>query len=352
MADGVQRERSTHYHLLVLRSFLGAWENARRFGVALPAGFTDGVERAAEFARWVHRPDGQIPALSDADNGAYLDLLALAARLAGRPELGPAAAPAGTSRAFPDGGYHVQRSGWGPDAHHLVFDCGPLGDGGHGHYDQLSVEVSLAGRAVLVDPGRFTYADTAERRGFKSTAAHNTVTVDGLDQSPYRRGKPKGPLPQARLLRTHAEPGLEVLTGQATSPCYDAVHTREVAFVARRLWVVVDRLEAPGPHRYEQRWHLAPEALGALRLDGASAVAPGVALTVAGADSLQVEDGWASPRYGVRQPAPVVAAVAHGAVVELVTVIAEAPAALVVRRLDPDAVELTLDAAEVGWERR
>src|SRR3954469_7917996 len=33
--DGVHRERSPHYHLIALRSFVGARENCRRFGVAL-----------------------------------------------------------------------------------------------------------------------------------------------------------------------------------------------------------------------------------------------------------------------------------------------------------------------------
>ena len=82
----------------------------------------------------------------------------------------------------------------------LVFDCGPLGDGGHGHYDALSIEMA-SGRPLVVDPGRFTYCDDPPhwRRWFKSTAAHNTVTVDGLDQTPYHRGKPKGGMARACL---------------------------------------------------------------------------------------------------------------------------------------------------------
>ena len=79
---------------------------------------------------------------------------------------------------------------------------GPLGDGGHGHYDQLAVELYANGQPLVVDPGRYTYAEEPGgwRRWFKGTAAHNTVTVDELDQTPYRRGKPKGPHSQARLV--------------------------------------------------------------------------------------------------------------------------------------------------------
>ena len=37
--DGVHRERSTHYHLIALRSFVGMRENCRRFNVTLPPTF-------------------------------------------------------------------------------------------------------------------------------------------------------------------------------------------------------------------------------------------------------------------------------------------------------------------------
>ena len=82
--DGVHRERSTHYHFIALRSFVGARENCRRFGVALPAGFDERLTLACEFARDCRRPDGTIPALSDSDTGDYDELL-VARRPAAEP---------------------------------------------------------------------------------------------------------------------------------------------------------------------------------------------------------------------------------------------------------------------------
>ena len=73
--DGVQRECSTHYHMLVLRSFLAARENARRFGLSFPPGYDERLGVACEFAMHAHRPDGAIPAISDSDTGSYADLL-------------------------------------------------------------------------------------------------------------------------------------------------------------------------------------------------------------------------------------------------------------------------------------
>ena len=317
--DGVHREASTHYHLLVLRTFLGVRENARRFGVQLPAGFDERLELACEFAVHCRRPDGEIPALSDSDAGSYAELIDLAASLFERPDFLFAATrgahgtrPRRRNVSFPLGGYHVQRSGWeGADERYLIFDCGPLGEGGHGHYDALSFEAYALGQPLVVDPGRYTYAEEPGpnwRRWFKGTAAHNTVCVDGLDQTPYRRRKPAGPVAEAGFLGRVRRPGLDVLCGRVVSPCYDAVHTRRIVFVAGEYWLIEDRLEGERLHRYDLRFHLAPAAEGAVEMPtGATVVrAPGAALVFPTGYEPRLEGGWFAPLYGTKLPAPVV----------------------------------------------
>jgi hypothetical protein len=199
-----------------------------------------------------------------------------------------------------------------------VFDCGPLGDGGHGHYDLLSIDAAAGGRSLVVDPGRFTYAEGVPnlRHWFRSTAAHNTVTVDGLDQTPYARGMNRGAVARGEFLGRTTACGVDVLRGRASSPCYDATHTRTVVFVDHAYWVVEDLLEAAQCHRYDLRFHLAPDADGATLLEGADVSAPGLVLVLDGADDVVLEPGWVAPAYGVKQRAPVVSAVrtAHTAV--------------------------------------
>jgi hypothetical protein len=329
--DGVHREHSTHYHMLVLRSFLGARENARRFGLSFPEGFDEHLERACDFAMHCHRPDGTIPALSDSDTGSYTDILALAADIFERPDYLYVATsgargvqPKHRNVEFPDGGYFIQRSRWNAtdesfsDARFLIFDAGALGDGGHGHYDLLSIEIAARGRPLVVDPGRYTYSEHGEnwRRWFKGTAAHNTVCIDGLDQTPYRCGKPKGKTAQGRLLERLCAPDFDALCGVADSPAYEVRHTRRVFFIACEYWLIVDQLSGERPHRYDLRFHLAQEAWQQTRVEsnGTNDVvrAPGVALVFDAARSPQLEAGWIAPVYGVKVPAPVVSVVAEG----------------------------------------
>jgi len=325
--DGVHREHSTHYHMMVLRSYLGAYENARRFGLGFPPDYKDRLERACEFAMHCHRPDGGIPTLSDSDSGSYTDLLQLAASLLSRPDF-LYAATAGSQGippqkryvSFPDAGYYIQRSGWGngktPFAQEgfLIFDCGPLGDGGHGHYDMLNVEIAAGGKPLLIDPGRYTYSEHPPnfRRWFKGTAAHNTVCVDGQDQVAYRRGKPKKPLPVARLIERWSAPGFDFLCGTVHSPCYEVVHTRRIFCIADEYWIICDSLSGERPHRFDLRFHLSPEAWEHVDVAGNAVHAPGLTLMFSHGSTVQTEPGWFAPLYGVKQSAPVVSATIEG----------------------------------------
>jgi len=345
LPDGVQRERSSDYHLLVLRSLVGAVANARASGLDVPSDLLAAAQRGCDFALHLQRPDGMTPALSDGDVADHRPVLARAATLFDRPDLRWAATGGAAGSPPPDrigvfsaGGYCTLRSGWGEgprayaDERWGVFDCGPLGDGGHGHYDHLAVELWADGHALVLDAGRYTYADGDDgwRRWFKGTTAHNTVVVDGLDQTSYRPGKPKGPTSTARLVHRVADGGVDMVVGTATSPRYDAVHTRALALVGADHWVVHDRLRADQHHDYAVRWHLAPEADGTVQIDqhGDDHVvrASGVRLTVPRrCGEVIVEEGWIAPSYGVKHAAPVVVVRTRARDADVVTRIEAAP---------------------------
>lgn len=127
---------------------------------------------------------------------------------------------------------------------------------------------------------------------FKGTAAHNTVCVDGLDQTPYARKAPKGPTAQPRLLAATEDE----LAGEARSPAYEAVHRRGIRFVDGRHRVIEDTLSGDREHRYDLRFHLMP---GEAWTSGSAVLTSDLAMVIDGADEITVEPGWVSPGYGV-----------------------------------------------------
>jgi hypothetical protein len=336
-SDGVHRECSTDYHCIALRSYLGAIANARAAEITLPDGYLDRVSLALDFALHMQRPDGTIPSFSDGDPGDFRRLLAFGAQLLGRDDLRWAAtlgaegsAPDALDVTFPVGGYLTSRSGWGTanaysDERFMMMDAGPLGDGGHGHYDQLSVELYASGRSLVVDPGRYTYADNEWRHWFKGSAAHNTVTVDGLDQTPYRRGSPKRPTSQARIVRRVNGDDFDAIEAEATSPQHEMVHTRRVLFPQREYWVVHDHLSGALSHRYEARWHLPIDAQDRVTVEQHEhqtvVHTPAGTLVVPAGPLVEIEPGWVSTSYGVKEPAPVVVVRATAVSADIVTVI-------------------------------
>src|SRR5262249_55059199 len=94
-------------------------------------------------------------------------------------------------------------------------------------------------------------------------------------------------------------------------------------------WLIEDLLAGWADHRYDLRYHLAPEAADACELaleDGlATLTAPGLALVVGGAAEASLEPGWISPLYGVPARAPGLLASAHAAGARFLSVVMPTP---------------------------
>ena len=150
-----------------------------------------------------------------------------------------------------------------------VLDCGPLGDGGHGHYDQLSVELMAGGHPLVVDPGRFTYAE--DDAGWRRVVQGHRRAQHGDRRRPRPDAVPAAGSRRGRRRRRRCCGGTTrrawtCCAARCCSPQYDAVHTRTLAFVDDDFWVVHDRLRAPTAHDYTAHWHLSPAAEGRVRV--------------------------------------------------------------------------------------
>lgn len=385
-ADGVHIELSTHYHQITLEAALAFADLADACGLPLPAALEARLRAALDFSMWITLPDGEIPLIGDADNGAHLPLLAQGARRHADAQLAWAAsqgregrAPSTPSRWFGDAGYLIARDSWGRDAasaarsQHLFVDCGPLGVGSHAHYDLFSFCYAIGGHQLVVDPGRYSYhaepdADGIDwRHAFKRTAAHNTVCIDGRDQTRYlskacqpaaglerldrqRHPSKHGPAVQLRDRTLMLGQRSDWLHARAVSHEYSPVHSRLTFYVQRQYLCIVDRLEADDDLPHDAAWHLhlAADWHGQVVLqpsarDGLDARGEGwrIRLAAPGADC-RLGDGWVSKHYGSRMRAPVLSAQRRWrGSCWFVTVIAPDHAAFAIRSID--CTELAAD---------
>jgi hypothetical protein len=347
LADGFHFEHSTWYHRFASELYLHAAILCERAGAPLPASTLQVVRRALDSLAALGARTNETALIGDDDGGQNLplahtppadfrDTMALGAAFFRSGDLKPEgedpaeavlwalggdglaaydALKASTgveSRYLPSAGIAAMRS---PEGAALTFDCGDHAapDSAHGHAGALAIQVRTPGGPVLVDPGTCSYADPEWRAYFRGTSAHNTLVVDGEDQS--RAG---GPFAWADTGEVHcrawvSEPDFDFAEAEYRWPSGIA-HLRRVLYVKPRYWIVMDLVTGTGRHSLEQWFHFPPCQAA---LDGENrcqADTPGgrfwIVPAIAGCEAGLVEgeaappQGWVSDVFGRKQSAP------------------------------------------------
>jgi hypothetical protein len=304
--DGVNREQALWYQHFVLDMLVLALVAGKANGEWFSPDYESRIEAMMDYIASVMDAGGNVPMFGDADDGylmrldrdeqfsPYRSLLGLGALLFRRGDfkqkagalddkarwlLGPRAdtdyealEPEATRlplrQSFPEGGYFILGTDFDtPREIRAVVDAGPLGYtaiAAHGHADALSFTLSVGGREFLIDPGTYAY-HTQERwrEYFRGTGAHNTVRVDGLDQSESGGNF---------MWVKHARAGCGLWLTCADKDCFEGWHDGYLRLAdpvkhrrllqlekpARRL-VIEDALEMSQAHDVELLFHFAEQ---------------------------------------------------------------------------------------------
>src|SRR5262249_23148180 len=130
---------------------------------------------------------------------------------------------------------------------------------GHTHADYLSIELASGGRARMIDSGTYRYNRSLELRNyFRGTSAHNTLRIDGIDQSLPADAFKWQRQAEARILQTVFSPVADFACAehngymQLAEPCQ---HRRAVLFARPDYFVVWDEVRGTGEHDYENFFH-------------------------------------------------------------------------------------------------
>jgi hypothetical protein len=267
--DGGDREASTGYHVLVTQMAQHSLLVQRLSGCSIAADFEDRVRLMSQWLDCVADEEGKLPLLGDCDNGR-VELLS--------GDIAQAMLPAGERCSLqvgslyerrtreevsilPDSGIAVLRSGEAS----VIFSAMPnglAGRGSHTHCDKLSVVFRVGRDEIFCDSGSRCYTRSAEFRNFdRSTQAHNTLMVDGVDQNTI----PSDPGLLFQCGNEALVSGIERVEGEsavrASHKGYSSLgveHQRTVRLAQNEL-VVLDELTGADTHLLELRYILGPE---------------------------------------------------------------------------------------------
>ena len=358
--DGVNREQAISYQQFVLDFLITSALAARANDINFSSKYWSRVESMLDYLASVIDVEGNLPMIGDADDGyvtklsseetfcPYRSLLATGAVVfdrddfkakAGRLDdktrwlLGNSAEEAFSEipkpqtkslpvhRAFPEGGYYILGKDFETENEvRCIVDCGPLGYlsiAAHGHADALAIYLSVSGREFLIDTGTYAYHTKKRWRDyFRGTSAHNTVRIDGENQSVISGNfmwKKK-----ANAFCELFEPGeaQDVFAGHHDGYLRlrdPVLHRREIKYLKSENEIIVsDCFECKGLHTVERLWHFSEHC--SVLVDNRTVVATNDGIEVRleameddGAISLHRGDdliplGWVSRRFDVKVP--------------------------------------------------
>ena len=357
--DGVDREQATWYHHSVADMMLLAGLVGRANSTDFSPAYWTRFEAMLEFIASIMDVNGNVPCFGDSDDGVmvrfspardfhvYRSLLATGAALFSRADfkakarrfddksrwlLGDSAGERFESlkcegvalpvhRSFTQGGYYILGDGFEtPDEIRIVVDAGPLGYlsiAAHGHADALSFTLSAGGNEILIDPGTFAYhTQNRWRDYFRGTSAHNTLRVDGVDQSVSGGNFLWTKHSRASVSAFDADSEKERLLCKHDGyhRLSDPVGTeRELTYDRSiRTLYVTDSLICKGQHRLEMYWHFGEQCDVQMHSDSAIVNNANTILKLRWPSGLSARilrgsesspiGGWISHRYDRRVP--------------------------------------------------
>jgi hypothetical protein len=262
--DGVQKELTSHYHLVALRNFEEFVSISRQAYKKISPEYREVLEKMNHYLAYSLQPSGHGPLNNDSDLNDHRAQLMEKADVHSRLDWKFIASngktgiePEQTSVFFPWAGQMIFRNGWSQEAFWGFFDAGPWGIS-HQHNDQLHLSVYAYGRNLLVDAGRYWYRRDPWRTYFLNSVSHNVILVDGLGQLATNELATE-PVENDFKIGDDFDYIHSAYKSGFGPEGISARHERTVIFLKKYGWLVVDRITAAGNHKVEPLWHFAPD---------------------------------------------------------------------------------------------
>jgi hypothetical protein len=187
----------------------------------------------------------------------------------------------------------------------LIFDTGnicPAYLPAHGHCDALSFELSLDSVPVIVNSGTYMYENGIWRDYFRSTKAHNTISISDSEQSQCW-----GSFRVARRINETERKQFEYRDMQfysgAYASCNGSKHKRFIGYIDENKIIVLDYLKAKSEDNIKSYIHFVPGAQISIKSNTVQVIlnTKSFKITAIGTSQLELKKGWYSDKFSQKQ---------------------------------------------------
>ena len=250
LEDGAHFELSPMYHQIMLFRILdcinliqnNSWKYKELLALL--------VHKAEIMLGWLNTVtyrNGSIPLLNDSANHiapTTKELKAYATRLKIQTKIVP----------LSESGYRkIENS-----KYEMIVDVGNIGPDyipGHAHSDTFNFELYIEGKSFIVDTGLSTYETNKRRTLERSTASHNTVEIEGINQSEvwgaFRVAS------RAKVIDIEEKNNYISASHDGYSKRLRAIHQREFLFEDKSI-KIIDTIHSKNRHQAVARLHFYP----------------------------------------------------------------------------------------------
>jgi len=236
LKDGGHFELSPMYSAVIHEDLLDVIQILRVYGRKVPKRWLKMAQAMGNWSRMILHPDMEIPFFNDASFGiasSFADRLVYANALG----ITPPVEPQDGIHSLEDSGYHRLQQG----NFVVLADAaavGPAYQPGHAHADTLSFEMSWCGKRVFVNSGTSCYGDGQQRSYERSTVAHNTVCINGMDSSEVWGGFRVARRAKVMDLSTSAMNSTDVIPSLRLSAAHNGYSRLPGAPIHNRRWAL------------------------------------------------------------------------------------------------------------------
>lgn len=194
LPDGVHCERVPTYHMAMADTF----RDVMRYGKHMPElGLRMTAERLSpmyDFDLACTKPNGYLCGIHDSQTeftghlrdgkhtAGHRSMDGKAAWQRFRDEFGMSRDLPATTQVYPHAAFAFMRTDWDEDATWMSFDATNWGSG-HDHLSRNAIQLHAHRQSMVIDPGWLDYASNKWGMYGRSTRAHATCNLNGMNQS-------------------------------------------------------------------------------------------------------------------------------------------------------------------------